>query len=298
MNSLYKVFRSFVRDTLSLYFDALNRVRWSFADKKNCLNKTGREKRIIVSLTSYPERIGLVSKAIITILNQKSCKPDAVELWLAREQFPGGTLDLPEDLTRLTSSGLNICWCNDLKSFKKLVPALKRHPQEIIVTADDDAYYSRRWLERLYSSYLQDLSNVCCHRATPFYFDEDTAKTIIDGRHHHNGPSVLNMQVGCAGVLYPPETFGPDVFDESLFMKITPTCDDIWFWLMAVRSGKKICVAHRNTPLPIPVLGASKTSKLTDINDHGEKLFMRQFESFTSHYPEVLEILTKAAGST
>ncbi len=298
MNGFYRALRSFVRDTLSLYFDTLNKIRWSFKDKTNCLNASKREDCIIVSLTSYPERIGLVSKAIITILNQKPCKPDAVELWLAKDQFPGGTDDLPQDLTKLTAYGLEICWCEDLKSYKKLIPALKKHPDGIIVTADDDAYYSRRWLEHLYVSYLEDPSNIYCHRATPFYFDGDTAKTIIDGRHYHQGPSVLNMQVGCAGVLYPKDSFGSDVLDAALFMRLTPTTDDIWFWLMAVKAGKKVQVVKHNQPLPIPVLGASKTSKLTDINDHGEKLFMQQFKAITNEYPDILNILTKASEAT
>ncbi len=298
MNRLYRAFRSLVRDTLSLYFDTVNKVRWSMTGRKNCLNTSIRERPLIVSLTSYPERIGLVSKAVITILNQKDCKPDAVELWLAKEQFPGGSADLPESLTKLTDCGLDICWCEDLKSYKKLIPALKKHPDAVIVTADDDAYYSRKWLERLYSSYLKDPSNISCHRATPFYFDGDAARTVIDGHHYHKGPSVLNMQVGCAGVLYPTGTFCSEVLDGDLFMKITPAADDIWFWLMAVRSGKKIRVVENNQPLPIPVLGASGTSKLTDINDHGEKLFMRQFEAFTARYPDVLETLKESSGTT
>ncbi len=294
MNRLYRAFRSLVRDTLSLYFDTVNRIRWSMVGNKNCLNTSERERPLIVSLTSYPERIGLVSKAVITILNQKDCRPDEVELWLAREQFPDGEASLPPSLTELTGHGLSICWCEDLRSYKKLIPALKKHPDAVIVTADDDAYYSRRWLERLYSSYLKEPSLIHCHRATPFYFDDGAVNTVIDGRHYHKGPSFLNMQVGCAGVLYPPGSFAPEVLDASMFMKLTPAADDIWFWLMAVRSGKKINVVEKNQPLPVPVLGASKTSKLTDINDHGEKLFMRQFEAFTAQYSEVLQTLTEA----
>ena len=295
MNRLHRTFRSLVRDTLSLYFDTLNRIRWNLKDKKNCLNTSVREDCIIVSLTSYPERIGLVSKAIMTILNQENCRPDSVELWLAKSQFPGGIGDLPKDLAKLIDYGLDICWCEDLKSYKKLIPALRKHPDAIIVTADDDAYYSRRWLEHLYFSYIDNPSNIYCHRATPFYYDGSTFKTLIDGRHYHKGPSVLNMQVGCAGVLYPRDTFNSDVLNESLFMRLTPTTDDMWFWLMAVQSGKKIQVAKHNQPLPIPVLGASKTSKLTDINDHGTKLFMQQFKAITNEYPDILKKLTEAS---
>ena len=113
MNRVYRAFRSLIRDTLSLYFDVVNKVRWSLAEKKNSLNTSDRKDPIVVSLTSYPERIDLVSKAIITILNQKSCKPDVVELWLAKEQFPGGIEELPKSLTKLIDSGLDICWCQE-----------------------------------------------------------------------------------------------------------------------------------------------------------------------------------------
>ena len=67
---------------------------------------------------------------------------------------------------------------------------------------------------------------------------------------------------------------------------------------MAVKTGKKIQVVKHNQPLPIPVLGASKTSKLTDINDHGEKLFMQQFKAITNEYPDILNILTKESEAT
>lgn len=291
MKRIYRAFRSLVRDSLSLYFDTLNRIRWLFADKTNCLNYIARDKQLVVSLTSYPDRIKLVSKAVITILNQRACKPDTVELWLAKEQFPGGIDDLPNDLTKLGKYGLDIYWCEDLKSYKKLIPALKKHPDAIIVTADDDAYYSRKWLERLYASYLQEPSNIHCHRATPFYFTDNTIRTIIDGRHYHKGASFLNMQVGCGGVLYPPRTFNSDVLDESVFMTLTPTNDDIWFWLMAVKAGKKIRVVKGNEPLPIPILGTASIGKLTDINDQGDNLFFQQFESFTAQYPAVLKTL-------
>lgn len=46
-----------------------------------------RNEKIIVSLTSFPGRIHLVHKTIQTILLQ-SVKPDLIELWLAKEQFP------------------------------------------------------------------------------------------------------------------------------------------------------------------------------------------------------------------
>lgn len=116
--------------------------RWKIATQHPCklLNKQKRKEEIIVSLTSFPGRIHLVHKTIQTILLQ-SVKPDLVELWLAKEQFPNYEKDLPNELTNLIQYGLKICWCSDYRSFKKLVPSLQEHPDAIIVTADDDVYY-------------------------------------------------------------------------------------------------------------------------------------------------------------
>ena len=52
------------------------------------LNKTEeREKQLIVTLTSFPERINEVHLCINTLLNQ-TLKPDKIILWLAEEEFP------------------------------------------------------------------------------------------------------------------------------------------------------------------------------------------------------------------
>ncbi len=65
-----------------------------------------------------------------------------------KEQFPAGKL--PESVQRLTTRGLEICYCEDLKSHKKYFEAMKQFPQEIIVTADDDILYPENHLEKNY----------------------------------------------------------------------------------------------------------------------------------------------------
>jgi hypothetical protein len=83
-----------------------------------------------------------VHKTIETLLNQ-SHKADKVILWLAEEEFPNKEKGLPRELIQLIKSGLTISWCRDIKSYKKLIPALEKYPKSIIVTADDDLYYQK-----------------------------------------------------------------------------------------------------------------------------------------------------------
>ena len=99
-----------------------------------------REQKIIVSLTSYPQRIDIVYKVIDSLLRQ-SLKPDVVVLWLARDEFPRQEQSLPRELRRYIKFGLTIRWCENLRSYKKLIPSLKAYPSDTIVTADDDILY-------------------------------------------------------------------------------------------------------------------------------------------------------------
>lgn len=260
----------------------------------DCLNKEKREK-IIVSLTSFPGRIGLVYLTVQSILNQKKVKPDEIQLWLAESQFPTKEEELPKQLLELKSYGLSIKWCDDIRSYKKLIPVLTEYPDEIIVTTDDDVFYRRDWLQKLYESYKEEPLCIHCHRATKFYLDESgNFKTIPGGYSFYEEPSFLNKLVGIGGVLYPPNVLSKKVIDRSVFMRLAPTNDDIWFWLMGVMVGTKVKVVVDNSPQPIDVLEAKKTDKLTDINDKGKKLFWVQFNNILMEYPELKEKLIKA----
>ena len=201
-----------------------------------------RKPRLIVSLTSFPERMSDIHYCLYSLLKQRT-KPDKIILWLAKEQFPNLEKDIPQKVLKLKRNGLSIEWCNDLKSYKKLVPALKKYPDDIIVTADDDLYYPSDWLEKLYKDYLCNPAQIHCHRAHKIVLDsnfvptkyKDWIKCISDSDN-----SYLTFLTGGAGALYPPHTLKKDITNEEKFMKLCPHADDIWFWAMAVLNGTKI----------------------------------------------------------
>lgn len=207
-----------------------------------------RKVPVIVTLTTFPQRIHEVHLAIGSILLQ-GFKPDGVELWLAREQFPAGEGSLPRKLRRLERFGLTIRWCDDQRSYKKLLPALAAHPEAILVTADDDAFLPPEWLGKLYAGHLERPDCVCCHRAHRIAFDESGrrlpymgwASEITDVE-----PSPLNFFTGVGGVLYPPGSLHPEVARYDVAARLAPTADDVWFWAMAVRAGGAIHVVRDN----------------------------------------------------
>lgn len=289
-----KYARKIAKYSVSFITEMLHCAKWLISSnrrKNDCLNKMPRDEKIVVSLTSFPDRIKSVSKTIETILNQKECKPDKIELWLAESQFQNREKCLPVYLLQLKKYGLDIMWCEDLKSYKKLLPALRIHPNDIIVTADDDVYYSRKWLGKLYRSYKINPIAIQCHRATKIIQNNGKIDVVPGGKEYYKSPSCLNKLVGVGGVLYPANSLNIEVFDLKSIMKYAPTNDDVWFWFMAILNHYNVNVVSGNEPNPITVWAALKSSKLSDINDHGENLFWKQFENMMGQYEYVRNVI-------
>ena len=114
-----------------------------------------QNRRLVVSLTSSPARLGTLDQTLATIYNQ-TLQADEVVLWLAREQFPELEGNIPEALLRLVEENkLTVRWCDDLKPHKKYFYALQEYREDLIVTIDDDLLYPEHMLENLYRSWLR-----------------------------------------------------------------------------------------------------------------------------------------------
>lgn len=232
-------------------FQILGLIQFSIKHKSNFRYKKAteygltikqRNPQLILSLTSHPARINTVHLAINTLLRQ-TLKPDKLILWLAESQFPLKEQELPKELLDLCQFGLEIKWTEDLKSYKKLIPALKEFPNDIIVTVDDDLYYEEKCLEKLYRAYEKDKNNIYVHRVTRVMFDGENIKSYSQRESlflDFKEPSYANSVFGGSGCLYPPHCLSKEVFDIEKARRITYSADDYWFWAMAVLNGTKI----------------------------------------------------------
>jgi hypothetical protein len=203
--------------------------------------------KIIVSLTSYGESLLDIHLTLYSLLSQ-TYKPSKIILNLSKDEFPEGEKKLPIKVQNILKWGVEINWCKDIGPYTKLIPTLKLYPNSIIVTADDDIFYSEKWLEKLVLSYKKDTEYIHTHRATkiilaknnyPIKYTEWTSVT-------QGIASYSNFIKGFGGVLYPPKSLHNDVFNEELFQTLSPTADDIWFWAMAVLNNTKIKVVENH----------------------------------------------------
>lgn len=122
--------------------------------------RTTQGERMVVSLTTFPLRIGKVHLTIQSILRQ-SRPADRILLWLSKEEFPEEA-QLPANLLRLKEKGLDIRFCDNIRSFKKVFYTAQEFENDVIVTADDDALYPENWLEGLWDTHEKYPGCVCC----------------------------------------------------------------------------------------------------------------------------------------
>jgi len=259
------------------------------------VSNNGRETEIIVSLTSFPERMAIIHRCLLSILSQ-DFKPDRLILWLSIEEFPLMEKDLPKKVISLKKKGLEIMFCNNIKSYKKLIPSLKKFPDAIIVTADDDIFYSKTWLRSLYFSYKKNPKAIHCHRANKIIIKNNKLEKYVTWPSVNNFgnefASFNNLLNGCGGVLYPPRCFYRDIFKEEIFTEICKSGDDIWFWGMAVLNNVKINVVENNISIVNDLLPDKKNgTHLWNENSLGGNDL--QIENLLRLYPELKRIIIK-----
>lgn len=282
-------------------FGLLIRIKKNCKPKNIALKECGitdkkREIPLIVSLTSFPERINIVVKTIKTLLTQ-TLKPDMVILWLAPEQFPNGENDLPQELLDLQKYGLTIDWYRDIRSYKKIIPALKKYPKAVIITVDDDIYYAPDTVETLYKSYLEHKDEIQAHRCDVLKLEDGKiiwAKTReLYSDKNRGKASFKNRLTGYGAVLYPPHCFYKDVCDEELIKKFLPTHDDIWLWAMAVLNGYKTRLIKGYSE-SIDYVENSQQFGLCKINKKGVGTSLEEaYEVILKQYPQIMEILER-----
>ena len=238
--------------------------RWRYGPVRREGRAHGLSQPLIVSLTSFPPRFPTVSLTLKCLLSQ-SIKADEVVLWIGHEDKS----KLTDNILSLRASGLSIRFCDDIKSYKKIIPATEAYPGSTIVTADDDIYYRPTWLEELVSGWSGDAKEVVCHRAHKIRFDDcgyplPYLDWDFDTRYLLRSPEIL--PTGAGGVLYPPGIFDSRVTDRDSFMSLCPSADDVWlYWMMRINGG----TARRLGPFRLANWPGSQQVSLWSENQNG-----------------------------
>lgn len=208
----------------------------AMASNEKLVEISSENQQTIVSMTTYSRRIHDVY-LVIESLGFQTVKANKIVLWLDENEF---NLDnIPQMLHLQVKRGLEVRFCKNLMSYKKLVPALKQFPDSDIITVDDDFLYPHDLVEQLV--YTKNLypSSIIGTRAHKISMDKEQVlpykKWEYEASFSKNGDHTF-LTTG-AGTLFPAGLLNNEFFCEKDFMSICPTADDVWVNFICIKSG-------------------------------------------------------------
>lgn len=255
------------------------------------MRETDSKAQVVVSLTSFPAAISYAEGAVRSLL-RGSVLPDKLVLYVTLSQFADN--QMPESLLQLERENPIFEIRNydrDIRSYRKLVPALLDFPEAIIVTVDDDVAYHPHMLRDLLKWHERWPDVVLAHRA----------KRIVPGAPYRKWAkyrwyhflfrrlhrSYLNLQTGVGGVLYPPHALKADMMDVELFTKLAPSTDDIWFWAAAVANSVPVVPVPFGHNKPRGLHKPKELSLKFSNFKRGEDRNAAALRAICEHFPEV-----------
>jgi hypothetical protein len=283
-NRLHRFKNSIAAIPLKLFAKKIVENQWKKKKLEVLPPNHGLPGSLYVNLTSFPPRFQELHLTLKSLLLQTT-RPDHIVLWLYEpdiEKLPNSTLELQK-------YGLLIKgYPTDIRSYKKLIPAIELWPDAFHVTADDDIYYRTDWLNQFVSAYSGNLKEVIALRVHQITKDKDgmilsyskwTKKVLT------NTPSQDLIATGCAGIFYPPRCLHANTANQGLFMELAPNADDIWFYWMAIANHSMIRVIGNNQKLIS--WKSSKTMNLLALNRSPETGNDAQFNNVRNYIEQM-----------
>ena len=263
----------------SLY--QIARLKWRAGAIAKKLDRLGRQKiPVIVSLTSIPSRLEVLPTTIRSLLVQ-SVRPEKIVLWLHHDL----EAKIPKALSRLAGEDFEIRFADLTCSHRKLAHSLSAFPGKTIVTCDDDLIYRSGWLDALFRCHQNYPSVVIGHECRLITFDNQNAVLPYSQWRFQNLPGFEAkklLAIGFGGVLYPPGILDERVTEESLYLKLAPKADDLWFKAMSLLAGTATRKCDYTIKKPIPIPGSQTFSlNRTNIKQDGNR---QQWLALTEYF--------------
>lgn len=261
------------------------RMLLPFISSRNS-SKHKKEENLIVSLTSFPNRIENVWQVIESMLHQ-DLMPEKIILWLSKEQFRGEYEDLPRSIKKRLSTQFEVRFVDEnLMSHKKFYYVMQEYPEHYIVTIDDDLMYDSQLLRRLYETSRLYGNAVVCNYARSIRYSNGVLLPynlwpLIESVGHNNIISHNVFFGSGGGTIFPPKSLYRDTLDKDLFMKLTPRADDVWLNAMCRLQGTPIiCLVSKYNLFPVSSVKGPKLANDNLNNNYNDIQINRIIEHY------------------
>lgn len=242
---------------------ALLAKRYKIADDED-LNQKGK---IIVSLTTKPERIKKTWLVAESILRQKK-RPDGLILYLAKDEFQTES-DLPRSILSLRKRGLKIIFVEEnLRPHNKYFHTMCSYPKADVLTVDDDKIYSSDLISHLVEYSNRYPRSICAVLVRRIKVKDRLVNSYLNWEisMKNEGPSHGLLSLGVGGVLFPAGSLHSALFDVRRLKEQALLTDDLWIKIMALKKGTKVASAAGMFDRPfISIVGLGK-EQLMNLN--------------------------------
>ena len=205
-----------------------------YLHKPELIQKDINDPKLIVSFTTYPDRVKCLPLVVGSIVRQ-SKQPDAIMLYLSKKQFDNTDGPIFDTIRK---QGVMITLVDDdIRSHQNYFYAMELFPDSVIITIDDDIIYDKNMVKDLYNSYLKHPKAVSAKRVHRIKFGKDN-KVLPYLSWDYNIRDIVNEEslelvaTGCAGILYPPNCLYKEWNDIEGIKKTSLCADDLWLKVM------------------------------------------------------------------
>lgn len=218
-------------------------------------------------MTTWPPRMESAIMAMEALTTQKHDSRVHFVLALSKDEFDKSS-PIVAHMRRL---GVEVIWDNgNIRSHKKLMPALARYSENPILVVDDDVLQQQGWLQAFIDDHRQHPDDIIYGMSTSrVEIIGDCILERISRRDLYLSPGKVTFDKkpanGAAGTLYPAGTFTDErFFDRSAFMNICPTSDETWQWAWSVMEGRTHrCLSSHNMP---DIMASNQEFALSKVN--------------------------------
>lgn len=207
-------------------------IAWIEAINHRLLPDVKETGNVTVSLTSHSKRVSDFAPFAIYSIFHQTVLPNRIVLNINQEKWNED--NLPELIKKLMVAGLEVNFCEDVGPHTKLLPAMQKYPEDVIITIDDDIYYDKELVEELLST--REASGkknvVVCRTALEITFDNGKMLPYSQWPQATPDSKAYLSPFGWSGMLYSPHCFTDEVFNKAVYRELCPHADDIWFTIM------------------------------------------------------------------
>lgn len=236
---------------------------------------TPRAERVVVSMTTIPERVEKIVPALRSVLDQ-SCPADRVLLAWPLLMKNATRLKLPR-----LPSGIEVLTCEDQGPATKFLAAHAVEPDAAIVVVDDDVIYPVDFLATLLDAHRREPKAAFGWRGwclepglDPRDFDHVFATSVREATR-------VDVLLGTWGYLIPPGALDGAVHDFRGWPSELRFVDDVWISGHLARQGiPRRVVAARGVPIETAASSISALTNGANRSGHNDRVGIDAFSAW------------------